>query len=226
MGVMTAPSSLSALALMVSLMGAMAQSPAAPEQDPVQRVQSWLDSWSRLQGRFQQAVASPTLPREQVESGEFAVMRPDRMRWDYREPESKLALTDGTTTWLYLPEDRQVIRGRLEDLRRDGALALLLSGGLRLQEAFRVERAQEADGALELSLVPAQASEAMARIDLVASPDGAVRAFTVHDPAGNRVRWTFQALQRDPPLSPERFRFTIPPGVEVQEIEDVTDSSP
>ena len=81
------------------------------------RVQAWLDSWSRLSGRFEQRLQAPTLPSEQVESGRFYVAQPDRMRWDYRQPERKLAVTDGVQTWLYIPSDRQVIRGSVDALR-------------------------------------------------------------------------------------------------------------
>lgn len=194
--------------------------------DPVTRVQGWLDSWTRLSGHFQQEVSSPTLPRDQVESGRFEISRPDRMRWDYETPETKLALTDGHSTWLYLPEDRQVVRGSMEALRRDGAVALLLSGTGALTEAFRVTDSGEVDGRLELILEPRGPSRTMARVVLVAELTGRILFFTVHDTAGNQVRWRFSDLRLDPPLKDQRFHFTIPPGVEIQDLEEWDGESP
>ena len=41
--------------------------------------------------------------------------RPGRMRWDYEDPERKIALIEGTETRLYLEEDQQLWEGRLDD---------------------------------------------------------------------------------------------------------------
>ena len=194
--------------------------------DPASRVQRWLDSWTRLGGQFQQVVSSPTLPREQVESGQFEIARPDRMRWDYQTPETKLAVTDGHSTWLYLPEDRQVVRGSMDALRRDGAMALLLSGTSTLTEAFRIMESSQADGRLHLTLEPRAPSQTMVRVDLAATPTGRILFFTVHDAAGNQVRWSFSDLRLDPPVDDGRFHFTIPPGVEVQDLEELDEESP
>jgi len=187
---------------------------------PDDRVQSWLDSWTSLSGRFEQIVSSPTLPSDQLEAGRFEVSRPDRMRWDYSSPETKLAVTDGVHTWLYLPEDRQVVRGTLERLRRDSAVSLLLTGTLRLDEAFEVTHAEETGSEIHLALRPRRSSEAISGVDLRAAADGEVLGFTVTDPSGNRVSWQFRDLVRNPKLEDSRFTFTIPPGVEVQDLED------
>jgi outer membrane lipoprotein carrier protein len=211
------------------LLAGLCPGPLLPAPDgitPQALVQGWLDSWTRLAGRFSQEVSSPTLPGGQVESGTFEISRPDRMRWDYTSPERKLAVTDGRSTWLYLPEDRQVIVGSLASLRRDGAVALLLSGSLRLDEAFAVDEVVIQDGRLEMALVPRSPSASISRLDLVASEAGTILSFTVHDPAGNSVLWVFRDLRLDPPLPEDRFSFQVPPGVEVQDLEAMVAPSP
>jgi outer membrane lipoprotein carrier protein len=45
-----------------------------------------------------------------VESGTAYFSRPGRMRWEYESPEQKLFLTDGKTTWFYVPADHTVSR--------------------------------------------------------------------------------------------------------------------
>ena len=185
------------------------------------RVQAWLDSWSRLSGRFEQLLEAPTLPSGQVESGRFQIWRPDRMRWDYREPERKLAVTDGVQTWLYIPSDRQVIRGSVEQLRRDSAVSLLLSGSLRLDEAFGVRSARIVDSEIRLDLVPRQPSATIQEVRLRAdAATGGVLGFEVADPSGNRVTWRFWDIRLDPDLDEDLFRFRVPRGVEVQDLEE------
>jgi outer membrane lipoprotein carrier protein len=45
-----------------------------------------------------------------VESGTAYFSRPGHMRWEYESPEEKLFLTDGKTTWFYVPADHTVSR--------------------------------------------------------------------------------------------------------------------
>jgi outer membrane lipoprotein-sorting protein len=125
-----------------------------------------------------------------------------------------------------LPEDRQVIRGSTAALRRDGAVALLLGGTSTLTEAFRITESSREDGLLALILQPRASSQAIARVDLAATPAGRILFFTVHDAAGNQVRWSFSDLRLDPPMDDQRFHFTIPPGVEVQDLEEPGGESP
>jgi outer membrane lipoprotein carrier protein len=211
------------------LLGGILAGPSLPAQDevsPPALVQGWLDSWTSLAGDFRQEVSSPTLPAGQVESGTFEISRPDRMRWDYVIPERKLAVTDGSSTWLYLPDDRQVIVGRLDSLRRDGAVALLLSGSLRLEEAFAVGEVRQRDDRLEMDLVPRASSASISRINLVATAGGVILSFMVHDSAGNSVLWSFQDLRLNPPLQEERFSFQVPAGVEIQDLDEMVAPSP
>ena len=194
----------------------------AGTQDTTARVQAWLDSWSRLSGRFEQRLQAPTLPSEQVESGRFYIARPDRMRWDYRHPERKLAVTDGVQTWLYVPLDRQVIRGSVDQLRRDSAVSLLLSGTLRLDEAFDIRSSSADEVATWLDLTPRESSDAIQSVRLHAETrTGRILGFEVVDPAGNRVTWSFQDLRLDPRIDDDLFTFQVPRGVEIQDLEAV-----
>ncbi|MFQ5718378.1 MAG: outer membrane lipoprotein carrier protein LolA [Acidobacteriota bacterium] len=204
--------------------GAALGAPAAPQGDLAGRVQAWLDSWSRLAGTFEQRLASPTLPSEQVETGRFEIIRPDRMRWDYVTPEEKLAVTDGVHTWLYVPSDRLVIRGRVDALRDDSAISLLLSGALRLDEAFEVKSTAIIGLEARLDLVPRRVSENIQEIHLRCDPvSGRVFGFEVNDAADNRVRWRLEDIQIDPAIDENRFTFEVPRGVEIQDIDDSVD---
>src|SRR5262249_3366244 len=42
------------------------------------------------------------------ESGHVTIKRPNKMRWDYTEPEKKLFVSDGQKLYFYVPEDKQV----------------------------------------------------------------------------------------------------------------------
>ena len=214
-------------ALAVALIGALP--PGPPAADPVARVDAWLAGWETLGGRFEQVVTAPTLPGERRESGRFEIRRPDQMRWDYESPERKQALTDGITTWLYTPADRQVIRGRMDRLRRDSALALLLAGSSRLKESFRIEPLEGEAGVetIRLRLTPLHPSESIDHARLEADgASGRILALEVLDLSGNRVLYRFSDLIENPPLEPARFVLEIPAGVEIQDLDSAGAGAP
>jgi len=214
-------------ALAVALIGALP--PGPPAADPVARVDAWLAGWETLGGRFEQVVTAPTLPGERRESGRFEIRRPDQMRWDYESPERKQALTDGITTWLYTPADRQVIRGRMDRLRRDSALALLLAGSSRLRESFRIEPLEGEAGVetIRLRLMPLHPSESIDHARLEADgASGRILALEVLDLSGNRVLYRFSDLIENPPLEPARFVLEIPAGVEIQDLDSAGAGAP
>jgi outer membrane lipoprotein-sorting protein len=74
----------------------------------LERVEARLRGLGSLRGRFVMSFTSSGLGVPQTERGRFAIRRPDRMRWDYTDPERKIAVSDGMHTWLYLPEDHLV----------------------------------------------------------------------------------------------------------------------
>ena len=47
-----------------------------------------------------------SLNRKQQESGHLYLMRPRMMRWEYKNPEEKLFVSDGKTVYFYVPADR------------------------------------------------------------------------------------------------------------------------
>src|SRR5450631_1706860 len=71
-----------------------------------------------LEAQFAETYLGAGMTR--TESGTLTLKKPGRMRWDYDQPRPKMFLTDGTTSWFYVPGERQVRRApvkQLDDLR-------------------------------------------------------------------------------------------------------------
>src|SRR5216110_2952278 len=62
-----------------------------------------------LSSDFIQIFQDP-LNRKRQESGHLYLMRPRMMRWEYKNPEEKLFVSDGKTVYFYVPADRQVTK--------------------------------------------------------------------------------------------------------------------
>ena len=180
-------------------------------------LQRWLDDTRDLEGRFRQTLASGALGTGLEETGRLWLRRPGRMRWDYLDPERKVALVEGRATRLYLEEDAQLWEGRLED---SGLLTLLLAGSERVATLFKaaLDGPASADekGAYRLRLVPRAAEASFQSVVLVLRPpEFAVERAEVQDAAGNRMRYDFSEMRRNQGISETVFRFEPPPGTQV-----------
>jgi outer membrane lipoprotein-sorting protein len=184
----------------------------------VSGLQGWLDATRDLRGRFEQRLLSGALGSDLAESGEFWIARPGRMRWDYTDPERKVAIVDGDRTWLFLEEEEELILGRLED--QGELLPGLLAGGGRIEERFEVsvlaEPRRGGGGAYQLLLVPRGGDQAFENVVVVLRPPRyAIEALEVLDAAGNRVFYRFYDLRRNRGLSDRLFLFSPPEGTSV-----------
>ena len=205
--------------LIVTLLLAPAAVAAEPDAGAVlDGLQGWLDGSRTLQGRFEQELLSGALGAGIEESGRIFIERPGRMRWDYLEPERKVAIVDGERTTLFLEEDRQLMLGRL-DGEADLLLALLAGEG-RLASLFEASlvptQESERRGSHRLLLVPRRPGEVFDNVELALSPrDFGIVAAVVLDAGGNRLFYRFFELKRNRELPPGVFAFEPPEGTAV-----------
>ncbi len=183
----------------------------------LQGVQGWLDGTHDLQARFEQELVSGALGSGLEESGRLYLARPGRMRWDYLDPERKVALIDGDRSRLYLEEDEQLWEGELD--RSEGLLPVLLAAEDRLGGLFEASLAAVPANRGEpyaLRLVPVESTESVEVVTLsVRPPKFAIEQAEVLDAAGNRIVYRFQGMKRNRGMSPSVFHFEAPPGTEI-----------
>ena len=148
------------------------------------------------------------------ESGRLYLRRPGYMRWDYEDPERKSALVLDGDTLLYLEDEGQLIRGRLDS--ESGLLPDLLAGDGRLRELFVAEIAGVEGRDTLLRLVPRSSEEALESVTLtLRRRDSAIERAEVLDPAGNRMRYRFLDLRVNRRLPDGIFDLRVPPGTEI-----------
>ena len=72
------------------------------------------------------------------------VKKPGKMRWDYKEPEHKLFVSDGRRIYLHVPADNQVIISPVPDEDQATTAVLFLVGKGNLTRDFTVSYARRA----------------------------------------------------------------------------------
>lgn len=186
--------------------------PAAAAQVPP-RLQRFLDEVQTLRADFRQTVLDEQGERLQSSSGTMYLQRPDRFRWEYREPYPQLIVADGRRVWIYDRDLEQVTVRSLGEAVGSSP-AQLLSSGRPLQESFRIEDQGEREGLAWIALEPRDADATFSRVRL-GFDGGHLTAMELRDNFGQLTRVRFSAVETNLTLDPGLFEFTPPPGVDV-----------
>jgi outer membrane lipoprotein carrier protein len=186
----------------------------------VARVQQRYERTTHLQARFRQETRVPGFDQIQSGEGRVWILKPGMMRWDYTKPERQTIIANGDTLWIYLPEDRQVIRDQIHHSLGTRTPALFLAGQARLTELFTVTDPPTQDPGearlLQLELVPKSETLPYTRVSLGIDPTSyLVKLVRVLDAMGNMTAMWFSDIDTETAVTPALFQFQVPPGVEV-----------
>lgn len=167
-----------------------------------------------VEAQFTQSFTPRGFKKAQVEKGNVIFGSPPRMRWTYESPERKVFIFDGTMSWFYLPDDKQVTINRLTDDDRASLPFLVLSDGGRIEQSYKVEERQSR-GVITTKLVARSAAVAIPEIVLTrAASDQVLRRLEYSDRQGNRTVFELSGHRRTK-AGAELFRFTPPPGTQI-----------
>lgn len=202
---------LTALGLTGALLAATG--PATPAEALARRVEARTRHVTDLTARFVQTYRSGALGREVVEKGVVSLKPPGRMRWDYREPEKKTFVSDGKTSYFYVPADKQVIRRETSDAR--DLPSMLLSGQSDILATFEAALESGPSGLQRLRLTPRKPDAEIQHLYVDVDGDDRIRAILVVDVQGNRSQFAFDEIRENVGLQDRLFRFEVPRGVEV-----------
>ena len=186
----------------------------------VARVQSRYERTTRLRARFRQETRVPGFDQVQTGEGRVWILKPGMMRWDYTKPERQTIIANGDTLWIYLPEERQVIRDHINHSLGTRTPALFLAGEARLTELFTVTggttRGPGEGGLLQLELTPKGETLPYTQVYLGINPHSyLVQLVRVVDALGNMTAMWFSDIDTEAAVTPSIFQFQVPPGVEV-----------
>ena len=198
--------------------------PAAASQDLaalVAKVERHYDAIDDFEADFTQRYERRFLRKTIEESGRVSVKKPGRMRWEYLQPEEKLFVTDGASSYFYIPAENQVMVSH----HPEGPMGLekgspfeLLAGTSRLTDSFSFFSSESppSEGGVVLRAVPNTHHDEFETVELEVRPDdGTVLRVALIDSQGNRTDFTFRGIRENLDIPESQFRFTVPSGVEV-----------
>ena len=169
---------------------------------------------SGMEASFTHRFTAKGFKTSQVESGSVVFGELPRMRWSYSKPEQKLFVFDGTSSWFYVPGDKQVTHGRVTEARKRELPFLLLGDPAARDRAF-VVRQQTKGGNVITTLTPKDKGSIMKSVTVtIASSTNLIQRIEYSDRDGNRTSFDFSGYHRRA-ASADTFRFSPPAGVQV-----------
>ena len=198
------------LAAMASpALGAAAQTPEAGRQ----RVEAFLQGLDGLQAQFNQVLTDRNGQTIEEASGTLAISRPDRFRWDYRKPYEQVIVADGTRIWIYDSDLEQVTVRKLDETL-SATPAMLLSGRSNLADNFNVTQVAP-EGKIDWVRMEPKRDDTDFKWVRLGFEGAQLKYMQLADKLGQTTGLEFSKLERNPPLDPSRFTFSVPPGADV-----------
>ena len=181
----------------------------------VEGVELHYNSLSSLKMGFEQSVEYAGRKRN-AESGTLYLLRPGKMRWDYTDPEGKVAVSDGKIFRMYNPYTNQVRQVELEAMADLRAPLSFLLGRMRLRRMFRNLRIEDGGGQPVLVGEGRGGQDFYSRVEFAFEPeDYRITAIRVVGRDESVHAYRFSDEETNPRLSAATFEFQAPPGAEV-----------
>jgi len=189
---------------------------AAGVADGKQRAEQFLQGLEGLQAQFTQRLSDRSGQVTDESSGTLAIKRPNRFRWDYREPHEQLIVADGTRVWVYDGDLEQVTVRKL-DVALSSTPAMLLSGEGALTDNFNIADASDRDGVLWVRMEPKRNDTDFraVRLGFAGNKAQELKFMELSDKLGQTTLLEFSKFERNPRLDASRFVFKVPAGADV-----------
>lgn len=189
---------------------------AATPADGEQRAEQFLQGLEGLQAEFKQTLMDRTGQVTDESRGTLAIKRPNRFRWDYREPHEQVIVSDGTRIWLHDSDLEQVTVRKL-DVALSSTPAMLLSGQGTLTDNFEVTETVERGGVLWVRMQPKRNDTDFKSVSLgfAGAKSQELRFMELADKLGQTTLLEFSNVQRNPALDTSLFSFKVPAGADV-----------
>jgi outer membrane lipoprotein carrier protein len=207
---------------MIALAVCAAAFPAPPvtPREAAGRIEAKLFAAKSLRSDYEHLYFSMTASEPLREKGRLYFEKPDRMRWDSREPEAQTFIYKDGLILYYVPAEKQLIRSRTSADRPEFEILALLSGRKKLTDAYGIDESPfptEAADAVQIRLTPKVEGEFTYILLETDRATWLIRKALFFDWAGNKQEFRFSRIEVDPRLSPGLFDLKVPPGTEVIE---------
>jgi len=198
----------------------MAACALAAQASGLDSLEAFVKSARSGHAEFTQVVIGPAKEgqgaRSKTSSGTFEFARPNRFRFDYKQPFEQVIVADGQTLWLYDVDLNQVTARKQSQVLASTPAALIAAapdlGALR--KDFDLEAAGEKDGLQWVQATP-RVKEGQLHSVKVGFRGNDLAKLEILDSFGQRSMLTFTKMELNVAVPRDRFQFKPPQGADV-----------
>ena len=195
--------------------------PLTAQAGAIEKLKTFISATRSAQANFTQEVLDQNGKRIQSASGVMQFQRPGKFRWTYQKPYEQLIVGDGSKFWLYDADLNQVTVRKL-DAALGSSPAALLSGSNEIERGFTLTENGNRDGLEWLQATPKgkgpgnkEQDSSFNSILMAFNPQAELVVMELSDMFGHKTVLRFSAMQRNPKISEQLFKFTPPKGADV-----------
>ena len=183
--------------------------------DGVQRSFAQMNDFS---ADFVQKDQNP-LNRNRQASGHLYLMKPRKMRWEYKTPEDELFVSDGKTVYFYVPADHQVNKEAVKESFDERIPLMFLLGRSNLSGEFTqfelLNTQPFLQGTKVIRMYPKRKTDIKDVIMEVDPANYQIRRLLLDHTDGSHLEFTFTNIRTNTGLKSDFFDFKVPVGVQV-----------
>jgi len=169
---------------------------------------------------FHQISTLTALEITETASGKVFFSHPGKMRWEYLVPGQHQIISNGTSLWIYRPNENQVVRGDAQAFFNSGAGGAFLSNISLVRERYtaHIETNQADTAHITLILEPKKESPDIQSIHIrILKTNDHIVQVTTYNPYGDATTLDFWNIVFKK-IDLSVFEFTTPDGVDVIEM--------
>lgn len=179
-----------------------------------------------MKGQFVQRKSLSLLQNEVVSKGTMYFKRPQRMVWEYKEPEKNTMIVNGNIVWFYLPDLKEATKfdlsqkAEIKSIFEKMAIGMGQSGE-EMKKSYDVlflKKVKKSDkNIIVLQLIPKDAaiSNFFKKIHLWFEEDGALYKTELFERNNDMTIIEFKNMKFNTAISDSVFDFKPPKGVKV-----------
>jgi outer membrane lipoprotein carrier protein len=125
------------------------------QEETLSRIKASFEKPGLWVGDFVQEARLPDIEEPVISRGAVYFKIPDCMRWEFKEPDVQLLISDGKRLWFYDASLEQVMVGEVAQVTEARLMMHLLTNLEKLQDNYQVEVSESADDStIRVSLLP------------------------------------------------------------------------
>jgi outer membrane lipoprotein carrier protein len=183
-------------------------------------LESFLKNAKSGRAEFTQVVTSPSREGQPAKTrkstGTFEFARPKHFRFDYKKPFEQVIVADGQTLWLYDADLNQVTARKQDAVLGSTPAALIASASSlgTLQRDFDFEAAPD-KGGMQWAVATPKNKDGQLNNMRVGFRGNDLAQLEIVDGFGQQSVITFDRMELNVPIPPQRFVFKPPQGAAV-----------